>query len=54
MPLLSGGGGMLCLPPGEAQNLAFPSGLGKIWNISGEEGEHIGYVLHVGKVMRMC
>lgn len=34
----------------QAQNLAFPSGLGK----SGEEGEHVGCVLQVGEEMSIC
>lgn len=54
MPLLGcGGGSRFCLPLSEAQNLAFSSGLGKIWNKSGEEGEHIGCVLQVGEKMNV-
>lgn len=55
MPLQGfGGGGKFCRPPGEVQNLAFPSGLGKIWNKSGEEGEHTGCALQVGEEMSIC
>lgn len=52
IPLLScGGGGRFSLPPGEDQNLAFPSGLGKIWNRSGVKREFTGCVLHGGEEM---
>lgn len=55
IPLLScGGGGRFSLPPGEAQNLAFPSGLGKIWNRSGVKRECTGCVLHGGEEIDEC
>lgn len=45
------GGGRFCLPSPKS---CLPFWFRKIWNKSGEEGEHVGCVLQVGEEMSIC